>query len=73
MRITVDLPDELLRRIKVHAAMTDQKLKVLMPTLLDAGLAVIERSGTSASRRSATGAASKSRRAAAPRAAPRRH
>jgi hypothetical protein len=73
MRITVELPDELLRRIKVHAAMTDQKLKVLMPTLLDAGLTVIERSARGAPRRSTGGREAKPRRVVAPRATSRRH
>lgn len=38
MRITIELPDDLLRRIKVQAALTDQKLKVLVPELLETGL-----------------------------------
>jgi hypothetical protein len=38
MRITIELPDDLLRRIKVQAALTDRKLKVLVPELLETGL-----------------------------------
>ena len=38
MRITIELPDDLLRRIKVQAALTDQKLNVLVPALLESGL-----------------------------------
>lgn len=38
MRITIELPDDLLRRIKVQAALTDRKLKALVPELLETGL-----------------------------------
>ena len=43
MRITVELPDELLRRIKVHAVLTDRKLNEVVPQLLELGLGVDER------------------------------
>jgi hypothetical protein len=46
MRITVELPDELLRRIKIYAAMTDRKLKELVPVLLAHGLDAEERART---------------------------
>jgi hypothetical protein len=36
--MTIDLPDDLLRRIKVQAALTDRKLKALVPELLESGL-----------------------------------
>lgn len=43
MRITVELPDDLLRRIKVRAVLTDRRLKQLMPVLLELGLDADER------------------------------
>lgn len=74
MRIAVELPGELLRRIKVHAAMTDQKLKALMPTLLDAGLAVMERSTPARpSGRPPRATAPRPRRVVSGRTASRRH
>ena len=42
MRITVELPDELLRRIKVHAVLTDRKLNEIVPQLLELGLGIDE-------------------------------
>lgn len=39
MRTTLDLPDPLMRRIKVKAAQEDRKLKDLVAELLEAGLA----------------------------------
>ena len=38
MKVTLELPDDLLRRIKIEAARTDRKLKDLMAQLLEAGL-----------------------------------
>lgn len=38
MKTTLDLPDELIRRIKVEAAQSDRKLKDLVAQLLEAGL-----------------------------------
>jgi hypothetical protein len=38
MKTTLDLPDDLVRRIKVQAAMSDRKLKDLVAQLLEAGL-----------------------------------
>ena len=38
MKTTLDLPDELVRRIKVEAAQSDRKLKDLVAQLLEAGL-----------------------------------
>lgn len=39
MKTTLDLPDDLMRRIKVKAAQEDRKLKDLVADLLQAGLA----------------------------------
>ncbi len=39
MKTTIDLPDELMRSIKVRAAREDRKLKDLIPELLRKGLA----------------------------------
>lgn len=38
MKTTLDLPDELVRRIKIEAARSDLKLKDLAAQLLEAGL-----------------------------------
>ena len=38
MKTTLDLPDDLVRRIKVQAAQSDSKLKDLVAQLLEAGL-----------------------------------
>jgi hypothetical protein len=38
MKATLELPDDLLRRIKIEAARTDRKLKDLVAQLLEAGL-----------------------------------
>ena len=38
MKTTLDLPDDLVRRIKVEAALSDRKLKDLVAQLLEAGL-----------------------------------
>lgn len=38
MKTTLDLPDDLVRRIKVQAAKSDRKLKDLVAQLLEAGL-----------------------------------
>ena len=38
MKTTLDLPDDLLRRIKIEAARSDRKLKDLVAQLLEAGL-----------------------------------
>ena len=38
MKATLEIPDDLLRRIKVEAARTDRKLKDLVAQLLEAGL-----------------------------------
>lgn len=43
MKTTLDLPDELMRRIKVKAAQEDRKLKDLVAELLQDGLARSER------------------------------
>lgn len=42
MKTTVDLPDELLRELKVRAASTDRSLKDLMAELLQRGLDVVD-------------------------------
>ena len=38
MKTTLDLPDELVRRVKMRAIQSDRKLKDMVATLLDAGL-----------------------------------
>jgi plasmid stability protein len=38
MKITLDLPDELVRRVKIRAAQSDRKLKDMVALLLDAAL-----------------------------------
>lgn len=38
MKTTLDLPDDLVRRIKIKAAQSDRKLKDLVAQLLEAGL-----------------------------------
>lgn len=38
MKTTLDLPDDLVRRIKIEAARSDRKLKELVAQLLEAGL-----------------------------------
>ncbi len=38
MKTTLDLPDELMREVKIRAAMEDRKLKDLIPDLLQRGL-----------------------------------
>jgi len=38
MKTTLDLPDELVRRIKIEAAQSGRKLKDLVAQLLEAGL-----------------------------------
>jgi hypothetical protein len=70
MRITVELPDELMRRIKVHAALTDRKLNEVVPALLELGLGIDEGGAkrTPAPRKSVRGS---SGRAVAPRTASR--
>lgn len=42
MKTTVDLPDELLREVKVRAARADRSLKDLMTELLRRGLAATD-------------------------------
>jgi plasmid stability protein len=42
MKTTLDLPDELMREIKVRAAREDRKLKDLVTELLRQGLAALE-------------------------------
>ena len=38
MKTTLDLPDELMREVKIRAVMEDRKLKDLIPDLLQRGL-----------------------------------
>ena len=38
MKTTLDLPDELMREVKIRAVMEDKKLKELIPVLLKKGL-----------------------------------
>ena len=45
MKTTLELPDELMREIKVVAAMNDQKLKDVMADLLGKGLAAQDDDG----------------------------
>lgn len=42
MKTTVDLPDELLRELKIRAASTGRSLKDLMAELLHRGLEVVD-------------------------------
>jgi hypothetical protein len=48
MKTTLDLPDELVRRIKIEAAQSDRKLKDLVAQLLEAGLRVRRNDGAAA-------------------------
>ncbi|MFO1200523.1 MAG: hypothetical protein U1E86_26500 [Burkholderiaceae bacterium] len=48
MKTTLDLPDELVRRIKIEAAQSDRKLKDLVAQLLEAGLRARRDDGTAA-------------------------
>lgn len=45
MKTTLDLPDELVRRIKIEAVQSDRKLKDLVAQLLEAGLRVSRHGG----------------------------
>jgi hypothetical protein len=38
MRLTVELPDALMRRVKVQAALSDRQIKVYVAELLELGL-----------------------------------
>lgn len=42
MRTTLDLPDDLLRAVKVRAAQTDRSITEVLGELLSAGLASVE-------------------------------
>jgi hypothetical protein len=48
MKTTFDLPDELVRRIRIEAAQSDRKLKDLVALLLEAGLRASRDGGTAA-------------------------
>ena len=48
MKTTLDLPDELVRRIKIEAAQSDRKLKDLVAQLLEAGLRASRDDGAAA-------------------------
>jgi plasmid stability protein len=48
MKTTFDLPDELVRRIKIEAARSDRKLKDLVAQLLEAGLRASRDDGSAA-------------------------
>lgn len=50
MRTTLDLPDDLIRSVKVRAAQTDRPLTETIAELLRTGLASSERLGTSSRR-----------------------
>jgi plasmid stability protein len=45
MKTTLDLPDDLMREIKIRAAREDRKLKDLITELLRQGMAAKERDG----------------------------
>ena len=47
-RLGFDLPDELVRRIKIEAAQSDRKLKDLVAQLLEAGLRASRDDGSAA-------------------------
>lgn len=51
MRTTLDLPDDLMRSIKVRAAQTDRTLTDLVADLLRSGLRVSESGASSPARR----------------------
>lgn len=51
MKTTVDLPDDLMREIKVRAARTDRKLKDAMADLLRRGLAARDADDSTAEHR----------------------
>ena len=38
MKTTIELPDDLFRRVKLHAVQSDSKLKDMVAQLLEAGL-----------------------------------
>jgi hypothetical protein len=40
MKTTLEMPDELIRRVKLHAVRRNQKLKDAVAQLLEAGMAV---------------------------------
>lgn len=46
MKTTLDLPDELIRAVKVRAAQQDRRLKDVVAELLSRGLAQAEGAGT---------------------------
>ncbi len=48
MKTTLDLPDELVRRIKIEAAQSDRRLKDLVAQLLEAGLRASRDGGSAA-------------------------
>lgn len=48
MKTTLDLPDELVRRIKIEAAQSGRKLKDLVAQLLEAGLRASRDDGAAA-------------------------
>lgn len=48
MKTTFDLPDDLVRRIKVQAAQSDRKLKDLVTQMLEAGLRASREGGAAA-------------------------
>jgi len=41
MKTTLELPDDLMRRVKVRAAQRNQKLKDVVAQLLEAGIAAV--------------------------------
>lgn len=45
MKTTLDLPDDLFRRVKVHAVQSDRKLKDMVAQLLEAGLRATQSGG----------------------------
>lgn len=48
MKTTLELPDPLLRRVKVRAAQTDRKLKDVVAELIETGLDAVTAAGGSA-------------------------
>jgi hypothetical protein len=41
MKTTLEIPDELMRRVKIRAVQCNQKLKDTVATLLEAGIAAV--------------------------------
>ena len=58
MKTTLDIPDELMRRVKMRAIQRNQKLKDAVAQLLDAGMAAAPNARRAAEARAAQGTSS---------------